>query len=150
LVAVHPSSWPANAGHPQLFPRRAALLCLVAAFGFSLPRPALAEAFITSIPPQVPDPPPLKPDGEAVVPDDPKFRESCLALIPTLRKNIRIERMLTTDTRHWGTVLRVDFSMLAGERPTEGGSVNRLVFWDGPGGTPFILIAVGQPIPPLP
>lgn len=118
--------------------------------GLPFSRSARAEAFITTIPPQVPDPPPLKPDGEPVVADDPKFRETCLALIPTLRKNIRLERTLTTDTRHWGTVLRVDFSMLAGERPPAGGWVNRLVFWDGPGGTPFILIALGQPIPPLP
>src|SRR6185437_16822510 len=86
-AAVHSPSLQ-KAGHPRLSRRAALLFLLLFLNGF--PRYARAEAFVTTIPPQVPDPPPLKPDGEAVVPDDPKFRDSCLSLIPTLRKNIRI------------------------------------------------------------
>ena len=112
------------------------------------PRPA--DAYIASIPPQVPDPPPLGPGAETVVPNNPNFRLACLELIPALRKNILLGQALTTETRHWGMVLRIDFAMSGTAMQTIAGRVNRLVFWRGEGGTPFVLIAVGQQVPPLP
>ena len=63
-------------------------------------------------------------------------------MIPALRKNIRLTHALTTDTKQWGRVLRIDFSMAAAEMQTIAGRVNRLVFWQGEDGTPSILIAV--------
>ncbi len=108
------------------------------------------DAFVTSIPQVVSDPPPLSPAGEKVVPTDPAFRRACLELIPALRRNIRLNHELTTRTRQWGEVLRIDFSMAAAEMQTIDGRINRLVFWRSSGDTPFVLIAVGEPLPPLP
>ena len=105
---------------------------------------------MATIPPQVENPPPLSPAGEKVVPNDATFSRECLQMIPALRKNIRLQRALTTDTKQWGLVLRIDFSMAAAEMQTISGRVNRLVFWHGAGGSPAILIAVGQALPPLP
>ena len=128
-----------------------AILALWACLG----APALADshptdAYIASIPPLVPDPPPLGIGGETVVPDNAAFHLACLELIPALRKNIRLGEAVTTETRHWGMVLRIDFSMAMADAQSSGGRVNRLVFWRGDGGTPFVLIAVGQAMPPLP
>lgn len=108
------------------------------------------NSFVATIPAQVENPPPLNPAGEKVVPNDPAFSRACLQMIPALRKNIRLQRALTTETKQWGLVLRIDFSMAAAEMQTIAGRVNRLVFWHGLGGTPSILIAVGQELPPLP
>lgn len=127
---------------------RRAILAVVGSV--CLGAPARADEFITTMPPQTSNPPPLRPDGEPVIPNDPKLTQSFLSLIPALLRNVRLERTLTTETEAWGRVFRADFSMLAGNAAAETGKVNRLVFWDGPGGTPFILIALGQPIPPLP
>lgn len=113
-------------------------------------KPRSDGAYIASIPPVIPNPPPLSPSGEAVVPNDPAFRTACLDLIPALVVNIRLGREITTETKHWGIVLRIDFSMRSVEMQTIAGRINRLVFWRGAGGTPFVLIAVGQPLPPLP
>ena len=107
-------------------------------------------SYVTTIPSQVSNPPPLSPAGETVVPNDPAFSRECLQMIPALRKNILVERALTTDTKQWGVVLRIDFTMAAAQMQTIAGRVNRLVFWHGAGGALSVLIAVGQPMAPLP
>lgn len=112
--------------------------------------PQAGDSYVTTIPPQVSNPPPLSPAGEKVVPNDPAFSRECLEMIPALRKNIHIERALTTQTKEWGTVLRIDFSMAATQMQTIAGRVNRLMFWRGTGDSPSVLIAVGQPLAPLP
>lgn len=112
--------------------------------------PQTGDSYVTTIPPQVSNPPPLSPAGEKVVPNDPAFSRECLEMIPALRKNIHMERALTTQTKQWGTVLRIDFSMAATQMQTIAGRVNRLMFWRGTGDAPSVLIAVGQPLPPLP
>ncbi len=128
-------------------------LCLAGAallLGLCLHAPVFGQSYATSIPPMVSNPPPLDPEGETVVPDDVTFRNACLSLIPALRKNIRLDQSLTTRSKQWGRVLRIDFSMLAGQPAAASQSVNRMVFWHGADGMPFILIAVGQRISPLP
>lgn len=117
------------------------------------PTPTVAQtsgSYSAAISPQMAKPPPLSPAGEKIVPNDLAFSRQCLQMIPALLKNIRLERTLTTNTKQWGLVLRIDFSMTAAEMRTIAGQVNRLVFWHGAGGTPSILIVVGQPLPPLP
>ncbi|HET8997263.1 MAG TPA: hypothetical protein VFN42_11400 [Acetobacteraceae bacterium] len=112
--------------------------------------PPTGGSYVTTIPPQVSNPPPLSPAGEQVVPNDPEFSRECLQMIPALRKNIHMERALTTQTRQWGMVMRIDFTMTATQMQTIAGRVNRLVFWRRTGDSPSVLIAVGQPLAPLP
>jgi hypothetical protein len=91
------------------------------------------------------DVPPLSPEGETVVEDDPAFTEECWALAPK-NDSYTFGTPVTTRTDVWGLVWRVDFVAKGMDFEPR---INRYVCWRNSRGALSDQIAFGQDIAPL-
>ena len=93
-----------------------------------------------------PPTPPLIPEDEQAVPDDPDFIERCMAHVPKAL-GIEIAATLTTQSDQWELVWRADFNIPKTARTI---AVNRIVCKRERGDQPLnFALATGQNIPSL-
>ena len=92
--------------------------------------------------------PPLVPDREAVVADDPSFVDTCKAAFAAEAEKFEwvFEGSLLTRSQRWGLIWRADF-VVAGRSSAH--LVNRAMCWGGTGGIEGTAIAFSQQIAPL-
>jgi hypothetical protein len=107
-------------------------------------------AMTSAAPSEIPDCPPLSPEGERVVDDDPAFTSECIDRLnkatPPDYRPIQIGRPLTTRTAKWGLVWRVDFT----QSQMKSTLVHRVVCWRASGGEGILMqLALFQSLAPL-
>jgi hypothetical protein len=93
--------------------------------------------------------PPLEPDRETVVADDPSFVEACKAAFTADAQQFEwvFEKSLLTRSQRWGLVWRADF-VIAG-RPRSSHLINRAMCWGNAGGVEGTVVAFGQKVAPI-
>jgi hypothetical protein len=92
--------------------------------------------------------PPLMPEGESAAADRADFAEECQASLKKLGDRVgwQLGIPLITNTKKWGAVYRVDFTMPG---PDLAPLINRVMCWRTTSGELMIEVSVGQHIPPL-
>ena len=92
-----------------------------------------------STPPNVP---PAEPGRDEVIIDDSQALASCVSLFEEIDKSHewRVLTSLTTSTKKWGTVVRLDYW---DHGPTLEGFVNRFMTWRSADGQTFSVDIIG-------
>jgi hypothetical protein len=93
--------------------------------------------------------PPMVPDRETVVADEPFFVDACKAAFADAAQRLgwSFGKSLLTQSQKWGLVWRVDF-VIPGH-PTNSRWINRAMCWGNAGGVEGMAVAFGQQIAPL-
>ena len=94
--------------------------------------------------------PPLVPDRETVVTDEPSFVEACKAAFSAEAQQFQwvFENSLLTRSQRWGLVWRADF-VVAGLQKSCSHFVDRAMCWGSADGVEGTAVAFGQRIAPL-
>jgi hypothetical protein len=90
--------------------------------------------------------PPMAPDGERVVPDNPAFVAGCLTKLRARLTRYKLGTQLVSESDRWGTVLRIDFEIPDLDADHH---VNRIICWQGSDGQFGVMLTIGQSVPPL-
>ena len=97
----------------------------------------------------VPEFPPLSPEGETSAPDDRDFPKACLKDLNLIVQRVgwRYGASFLSHSEKWGDIWRIDFE-IAGEDLSP--RINRVMCWRTPADAKLnLMIAIGQDILPL-
>jgi hypothetical protein len=98
----------------------------------------------------LPEPPPVEPDGETMLTDKPIFVAACEAAVADDVQQFQwhLGNSLLTQTEKWELVWRIDFTVPG--NPTTLNRINRAVFWGEADGTiNGMAVAFDQQVVPL-
>jgi hypothetical protein len=93
--------------------------------------------------------PPLVPDRETVITDEPSFVEACKAALSAEAQKFQwvFEKSLLTRSHRWGLVWRADFVVAGRQRSSH--FIDRAMCWGSADGVEGTAVAFGQRIAPL-